>query len=112
MAGVAPLMNNKLYLSIPFTGKNDYKVHGQSQMYKSFDTCFQMNIEIIKDDIAFEGNETFKISATTIGMWFAIDICYYYRYVVCYRITFYKQLLEPNLLGDTILHHMFSKLVE
>ena len=72
MAGVAPLMDDKLYLSIPFTGKNDYKVHGR--IFQSFDTCFQMNIEIIEDDIAFEGNETFKISATTIGMWFAIDL--------------------------------------
>jgi hypothetical protein len=49
------------------------------------DFCLPIDIEIKKDDIALEGNETFNISA--IGMWFA-----------CFKTT----TVEPNLLGDTI----------
>ena len=57
-----------------FTGTNDYEFYDSHFVD---DTCSLMYwFEIIDDDIALEGNETFNISAT-IGMWFC---------------TFYKQL--------------------
>ena len=68
-----------------FTGTNDYEFDDISWILVG-DFCLPIDIEIKKDDIALEGNETFNISAT-IGMWFA-----------CFKTT----TVEPNLLGDTI----------
>ena len=58
------------FLSIlyTFTGTNDYEFY--DNWYPMDDLCLPMDLEIIEDDIALEGNETFNISAT-IGMWFA-----------------------------------------
>ena len=51
-----------------FTGTNDYEFY--DDWYPVDNLCFPMYLEIIEDDIALEGNETFNISAA-IGMWFA-----------------------------------------